>query len=72
MKNVIGISQTSISGIIPLSIHNKIPIDSLDGAKPNEPSWSLFSIPPTSIKTMHLWKFRKQQALAFLIVQLGY
>jgi hypothetical protein len=37
------------------------------GAKPNEPSWTLLPITPTMTQTMHLWKFRKKQALALYI-----
>ena len=41
------------------------------GAKPNEPSWTLLPIPPTVTQTMHLWKSRKKQSLAFYICATG-
>ena len=71
---VTGTSQASIASIVPLSIHNKIHINPLYGAKPNEPSWPLLQIPPIPplIQTMHLWKFRKQNVLYFINVHLGY
>ena len=52
-------------------MNNTISIDPLNGAKLNKPSWTLLSIPPTLTQTMHLWKFRKNQVLAFYICATG-
>ena len=60
------------AGIISLSIINIIYFDPLNGAKLNESSWALLPIiPPTLTQTMHLWKFRKKQALAFYVCANG-
>ena len=63
----IGTSQVGIVGIGSLSINNTICIDSFHGVKPNEPMWTVLPIFPNMTQTMHLWKFRKKQALAFYI-----
>ena len=57
----IGTSQASIAGIVFVSINNKVSIDPSQGAKLNEPSWTLLSIPPTMTQTMHLWNFQKNR-----------
>ena len=57
----IGTSQAGIVGIVSVSFNNTFFIDPSHGAKPNEPSWTLLSIPPTMTQTMHLWKFRKNK-----------
>ena len=54
-------SQVGIVGIVSISIYNTISIDLAHGAKTNEPSWTLLTIPPTMTQTMHLWKFRKNR-----------
>ena len=64
----IGTSQTVIAGIVSLSINNTISIDPSHGAKPNEPSWTLFPIPPTTTQTMHLWEFRKKIGFSILFM----
>ena len=69
--DIIGTSQANIAGIVSISINNTISIDPSHGAKLNEPSWKLLPIPPTMTQTMHLWKFRKKQALAFYICASG-
>jgi len=56
----IGKSQFAIACIVYVSIDNIISIDPSYGAKLNEQSWTLLSIPPTVTQTMHLWKFRNQ------------
>ena len=68
---IAGPSQPSIAGVVPLVINNPIMIDALHNVNPNEPSWVRLPIPPTLIQTMHLWKFRKNQALAFHICATG-
>ena len=60
-------NHAGITRIVSVSINNSISIDPSHVAKPNEPSWTLLSIPPTMTQTMHLWKFRKKHALAFSI-----
>jgi hypothetical protein len=60
-------SHASIVSIVFVSINNTISIDPSHGAKPNELNWTLLPIPPTMTQTMHLWKFRKKQTLAFYI-----
>ncbi len=69
--DIIGTSQAGFAGIVSISINNKISIDPSHGAKLNEPSWKLLPIPPTMTHTIHLWKFRKKQALAFYICAYG-
>jgi hypothetical protein len=64
-------SQVGIVGIVSISIYNTISIDLAHGAKTNEPSWTLLLIPPTMTQDMHLWMFRKKQALAFCICATG-
>ena len=69
----IGTNQVGIAGSVSVSISNTISIDPSQGAKPNEPSWTLLSIPPTMTQTMHLWKFWKKNKLwRFIYVQLDY
>ena len=63
----IGTSQAGIADIVTVSINNTISIDPSHGAKLKEPSWTLLPIPPNMTQTVHLWKFRKKQALAFYI-----
>ncbi len=69
--DIVGTSQSGIAGIVSISINNTISIDPSHGAKLNEPSWKLLPIPSMMIQTMHLWKFRKKQALAFYICASG-
>ncbi len=59
ITDFIGTSQAGIDGIVSVSINNTISIDPSNGAKLNEPSWTLLSIPPTMTQTMNLWKFQK-------------
>ena len=67
----IGTSQAGIDGIVSASINKTISIDPSHGAKPNEPSWTLLSVPPIMTQTMHLWRFRKKQDLAFYMCTTG-
>lgn len=70
--HVASTSQPSIAGTVITSlVDNTNSVDPLYGLQPNEPSWALLPIPPTLMQTMHLWKFRKNQALAFLICATG-
>jgi hypothetical protein len=64
-------SQAGIARIVLVCINNTISIDPSHGAKPNEPCWTLLSIPPTVTQTMHLCKFRKKRVLAFYICAFG-
>ncbi len=57
----IGTGQVGFVGIVSVSINNTISIDPSHGAKLNEPSWTLLSVPPTMTQTMHLWKFRRKR-----------
>ena len=68
----IGTSQVGIACIVFVSINNTISFDPSHGAKLKEPSWTLVPISPTMTQTMHLWKFRTNEALAFIYVQLDY
>ncbi len=70
--DIIGTSEPGIAGTVFLSINNTISIDPSHSAKLTEPSWTLLPIPPTMTQTMHLWKFRKKQALAFIYVHMDY
>jgi hypothetical protein len=47
ITDYIGTSQVGIAGIVFVSINNTISIDPSHGAKLNQPSWTLLSIPPT-------------------------
>ena len=63
----IGTSQVRIADIVSVCINNTISIDPSHGSKPNEPNWTLLPIPLTMTQTMHLWKIRGKQSLAFYI-----
>ena len=67
----IGTSQSCIASIVYVSINITISTDLLHGAKLNEPTLTLLLIPPTMTQTVHLWKFRNKQALAFYICATG-
>jgi hypothetical protein len=47
-----------------------ISIDSINGAKPNEPSWALLPIPPSLTQTMHLWKVFKKAGFSVLYMRI--
>jgi hypothetical protein len=64
----IGTSQAGIASIFFVSINNTISFDPSHGAKPNGPSWTLLSIPPTMTQTMHLWKFQEKTGFSVLFM----